>query len=488
MSLIWIIDDEQAICYALRANLEDQRYRVEVFSSAEPALKSLKKHQPDLILLDVRLPGASGLEVLEILKADHPQIPVILMTAFGDLQTAVQAVQAEAFEYLTKPFDLETVLQAVRRALAQRQLRANTKDLGQSLWAGGEPQQPELILGKSAAMQNVYKQIARAASMDSTLLIQGEEGTGKNLVAVMVHRFSARQDLPMLSATAIPGKDLELEIELFGAGRPGSDALQPLRTGLLELAGQGTLLIDEVGAISLANQLRLIRAIENKSFCRVGDTQTRELQCRILFTSSHSISKLVSEGELDRRLASHLEVFTIDLPALRDRPEDIIPMVRTFLQSKTLPPGIQITKAALEELQRRSWPGNVRQLKLTVEKSAMRATGGIIQYEDLPPEPASDSADAPMSETQALLESAVRTWTIEKLDKATDKATTTNSSTQEDLPGTLYEDFLSAVEPGMLKAVLDHHAGNRAAAASTLGLHRSTLRQKTRRYRLDPDK
>jgi two-component system nitrogen regulation response regulator GlnG len=488
MSLIWIIDDEQAICYALRANLEDQRYRVEVFSSAEPALKSLKKHQPDLILLDVRLPGASGLEVLEILKADHPQIPVILMTAFGDLQTAVQAVQAEAFEYLTKPFDLETVLQAVRRALAQRQLRANTKDLGQSLWAGREPQQPELILGKSAAMQNVYKQIARAASMDSTLLIQGEEGTGKNLVAVMVHRFSARQDLPMLSATAIPGKDLELEIELFGAGRPGSDALQPLRTGLLELAGQGTLLIDEVGAISLANQLRLIRAIENKSFCRVGDTQTRELQCRILFTSSHSISKLVSEGELDRRLASHLEVFTIDLPALRDRPEDIIPMVRTFLQSKTLPPGIQITKAALEELQRRSWPGNVRQLKLTMEKSAMRATGGIIQYEDLPPEPASDSADAPMSETQALLESAVRTWTIEKLDKSTDKATTTTSSTQEDLPGTLYEDFLSAVEPGMLKAVLDHHAGNRAAAASTLGLHRSTLRQKTRRYRLDPDK
>jgi two-component system nitrogen regulation response regulator GlnG len=236
MSLIWIIDDEQAICYALRANLEDQRYRVEVFSSAEPAIKSLKKHQPDLILLDVRLPGASGLEVLEKLKADHPQIPVILMTAFGDLQTAVQAVQAEAFEYLTKPFDLETVLQAVRRALAQRQMRANTKDLGQSLWASGEPQQPELILGKSAAMQNVYKQIARAASMDSTLLIQGEEGTGKNLVAVMVHRFSARQDLPMLSATAIPGKDLELEIELFGAGRPGSDALQPLRTGLLRSA------------------------------------------------------------------------------------------------------------------------------------------------------------------------------------------------------------------------------------------------------------
>ena len=160
MSLIWIIDDEPAICYALRTNLEDDRHRVEVFSAAESALKSLPKQQPDLILLDVRLPGASGLEVLDTLKRDFPQIPVILMTAFGDLQTAVQAVQGDAFEYLTKPFDLETVMQAVRRALAQRQMRASTTVLAQ-----GEPEQPELILGKSTAMQSVYKQIARAASI-----------------------------------------------------------------------------------------------------------------------------------------------------------------------------------------------------------------------------------------------------------------------------------------------------------------------------------
>lgn len=488
MSLIWIIDDEPAICYALKANLQEEHYRVEVFSAAEPALKTLKKLQPDLILLDVRLPGASGIEVLEKLKKDHSDIPVILMTAFGDLQTAVQAVQADAFEYLTKPFDLETVLQAVRRALAQRQLRSNTADLGQGLWGTSEAHQPELILGKSPAMQNVYKQIARAASLDSTLLIEGEEGTGKNLVAMMVHRFSNRKNFPMLSATPIPGRDLELEIELFGAGRPGSDALAPLRTGLLELADNGTLLIDEVGAISLANQLRLIRAIENKSFCRVGDTQPRELRCRILFTSSHSISKLVSEGDLDRRLASHLEVFTVNLPPLKDRPEDIAPMVRTFLQSKNIQPGIRITKTAMEELQRRSWPGNVRQLKLTVEKSAMKASGGIIQYEDLPSESPLESADEPQSATQAHLESAVKNWTTEKLEKSISKTASATSTLEDDLPGTLYEDFLSAVEPGLLKAVLDHHAGNRAAAANTLGLHRSTLRQKTRKYQLEPDK
>lgn len=483
MSLIWVIDDEPAICWALRTNLEEDHHDVEVFSAAEPALKALKRQQPDLILLDVRLPGASGLEVLEKLKKDFPVLPVILMTAFGDLQTAVQAVQSEAFEYLTKPFDLETVMQAVRRALVQRQMKASS-----NVPSDEQPREPELILGKSTAMQNVYKQIARAASMDSTLLIEGEEGTGKNLVAVMVHRFSARQDLPMLSTSAIPGKDLEFEVELFGAGRPGSDALQPLRTGLLELAGEGTLLIDEVGAISLANQLRLIRAIENKSFCRVGDTEVKQLRCRILFTSSHSISKLVSDGELDRRLASHLEVFTIILPPLRERPEDIAPMVRNFLQATALPQKVQITKAALEELESRTWPGNVRELKLTVEKSALKAAGGIIQYEDLPPE-SYGRADAKNSESQSLLESAVRHWTIEKLLGDTSSQSPASSAPLEDsLPGTLYEDFLGAVEPSLLEVVLKHHDGNRAAAAMTLGLHRSTLRQKTRRYRLEPDK
>ncbi|MEK0424137.1 MAG: Nitrogen assimilation regulatory protein [Planctomycetota bacterium] len=483
MSQIWIIDDEPAICYALKTNLEDERHQVQVFSSAEPAIKALKKQPPDLILLDVRLPGTSGLEVLEKLKVEHPGLPVILMTAFGDLQTAVQAVQGDAFEYLTKPFDLETLMQTVRRALVQRQMRASTTALSQD-----QTEQPELILGKSTAMQSVYKQIARAAAMDSTLLIEGEEGTGKNLVAVMVHRFSARQNLPMLSTTAIPGKDLEFEIELFGAGRPSSDALQPLRTGLLELAGEGTLLIDEVGAMSLANQLRLIRAIENHSFCRVGDTETKQLRCRILFTSSHSISKLVSEGELDRRLASHLEVFKISLPPLRERPEDIAPMVRKFLQSKTLPHGIQITKPALEELGRRSWPGNVRELKLTIERSALKATGGIIQYEDLPPESRLAGAEGNASESSGELELAVKNWAFEKLQGTPSEGLSNASGVDEGLPGTLYEDFLSAVEPSFLKTVLDHHSGNRAAAASTLGLHRSTLRQKTRRYRLEPDK
>ena len=506
MSTIWIVDDEPAICWALRSNLEENHHQVEVFSAAEPVIKALKKHVPDLMLLDIRLPGLSGLELLERVKKDHPDLPIILMTAFGDLKTAVQAVQGSAFEYLTKPFDLEVALQSVQRALALRHLHPATipnGDTNSSREAGStgdgkgskshaaELPEAETILGKSPAMQAVYKQIAMAASIDSIVLIEGEEGTGKNLVADRIHKFSQRRDKPLLMISAIPGKDIEFESELFGSGRSESDALQPLRTGLLELADEGTVLIDEVGAISLTNQLRLIRAIESQSFCRIGDTEPKKLRCRLLFTSSHSVKKLLAEGELDRRLASQLEVFRVELPPLRERRDDIPSMVHIFLNSKSLPAGVRITKQALEELKKRNWPGNIRELRHTIEKAAVRSSGGMIHLEDLPIESSLSNHPSNQPESQLQLERAANAWTTEYLasKSATDSTEAGSNSVQEEgLPGMLYDEFLGVVEPALLKTVLDHLQGNRAAAASMLGLHRSTLRQKMRRYRLDGDK
>jgi two-component system nitrogen regulation response regulator GlnG len=506
MSTIWIVDDEPAICWALRSNLEENHHQVEVFSAAEPVIKALKKHVPDLMLLDIRLPGLSGLELLERVKKDHPDLPIILMTAFGDLKTAVQAVQGSAFEYLTKPFDLEVALQSVQRALALRHLHPATipnGDTNSSREAGStgdgkgskshaaELPEAETILGKSPAMQAVYKQIAMAASIDSIVLIEGEEGTGKNLVADRIHKFSQRRDKPLLMISAIPGKDIEFESELFGSGRSESDALQPLRTGLLELADEGTVLIDEVGAISLTNQLRLIRAIESQSFCRIGDTEPKKLRCRLLFTSSHSVKKLLAEGELDRRLASQLEVFRVELPPLRERRDDIPSMVHIFLNSKSLPAGVRITKQALEELKKRNWPGNIRELRHTIEKAAVRSSGGMIHLEDLPIESSLSNHPSNQPESQLQLERAANAWTTEYLaSKSTTDSTEagSNSVQEEGLPGMLYDEFLGVVEPALLKTVLDHLQGNRAAAASMLGLHRSTLRQKMRRYRLDGDK
>ena len=511
MSTIWIVDDEPAICWALRSNLEENFHQVEVFSAAEPVIKALKKHVPDLMLLDIRLPGLSGLELLERVKEDFPDLPIILMTAFGDLKTAVQAVQGSAFEYLTKPFDLEVALQSVQRALALRHLHPATipngdskssrekssretgssGDLKGSNSQAAELPEAETILGKSPAMQAVYKQIAMAASIDSIVLIEGEEGTGKNLVADRIHKFSQRRDKPLLMISAIPGKDIEFESELFGSGRSESDALQPLRTGLLELADEGTVLIDEVGAISLTNQLRLIRAIESQSFCRIGDTEPKKLRCRLLFTSSHSVRKLLAEGELDRRLASQLEVFRVELPPLRERRDDIPSMVHIFLNSKSLPAGVRITKQALEELKKRNWPGNIRELRHTVEKAAVRSSGGMIHLEDLPAESSPSNHPSNQPESQLQLERAASVWTTEYLasKSAIDSSGTgSTADSEETRQGVLYDEFLGIVEPALLKTVLDNLQGNRAAAASMLGLHRSTLRQKMRRYRLDGDK
>jgi two-component system nitrogen regulation response regulator GlnG len=493
MSTIWIVDDEPAICWALRTNLEADRHVVEIFSASEPVIRALRDQLPDLILLDVRLPGISGLELLDAIKKDHPNLPVILMTAFGDLKTAVQAVHGAAFEYLTKPFDLEVALQAIRRALAQRHLRPanlsptpkNQSDFPTQL---SQSPEAEMILGKSPAIQAVYKQIAMASSIDSIVLIEGEEGTGKNLVADRIHRFSQRKDQPFLMISAIPGKDLEFETELFGSGRSDTDQLQPLRTGLLELANEGTVLIDEVGAVSLTNQLRLIRAIESQSFCRIGDSEPKTLRCRLLFTSSHSIEKLLAEGELDRRLASQLEVFRIELPPLRERREDIPTMVQTFLNSKSLPAGSRITEQALEELQRRNWPGNIRELRHAIEKTALKATGGIIHLEDLPTENPSTASVSHQPESQIQLDYATCTWTKDQLHSKSSDDNQASGQTQDDLPGMLYDEFLAVVEPALLRTVLEHFQGNRAAAANMLGLHRSTLRQKMRRYRLDADK
>jgi two-component system nitrogen regulation response regulator GlnG len=512
MSTIWIVDDEPAICWALRSNLEENFHQVEVFSAAEPVIKALKKHVPDLMLLDIRLPGLSGLELLERVKKDYPDLPIILMTAFGDLKTAVQAVQGSAFEYLTKPFDLEVALQSVQRALALRHLHPAASPNGDTIPNGytkssrdpgstgdgkgskshaAELPEAETVLGKSPAMQAVYKQIAMAASIESIVLIEGEEGTGKNLVADRIHKFSQRRDKPLLMISAIPGKDLEFESELFGSGRSESDALQPLRTGLLELADEGTVLIDEVGAISLTNQLRLIRAIESQSFCRIGDTEPKTLRCRLLFTSSHSVKKLLAEGELDRRLASQLEVFRVELPPLRERRDDIPSMVHIFLNSRSLPAGVRITKQAIEELKKRNWPGNIRELRHTVEKAAVRSSGGMIHLEDLPTESSLSNHPSSHPESQLQLERSASIWTTEQLasKSATDSSDSgSNSSPEEGLPGMLYEEFLGVVEPALLKTVLDQLQGNRAAAASMLGLHRSTLRQKMRRYGLDGDK
>ncbi|MEI8212458.1 MAG: sigma-54 dependent transcriptional regulator [Planctomycetota bacterium] len=479
MNHVWIIDDEPAICWALRQNLELERHHVEVFSSAEAAMERLTKdEQPDVLMLDIRLPGIDGLELLGRLREGYPDLAVIMMTAFGDLETAVQAVRGQAFEYLTKPFDLEEALATVRRALYQKLLKSQLPETTQLAHAGNE-----ILVGRSTAMQNVYKQIAIAAKADTTVLIEGEEGTGKSLVASMIHRFSLRHDQPFLPTNSKIESDYELESGLFGSLSPYEYSGHAMRTGLFELVQRGTVLIEDIDAISIGLQTKLLHVLETKSFHRIGDSITRPLHCRVLFTSNHELEKLISDGDVDRRLASQLEVFRIQLPPLRNRREDIMPLVQSFLGTSNQHRKMQITARAIDELERRNWPGNVRELKSTVERAVMHATGSVIQLEDIPLARSEETDHSSHAHGQKGLQEAVRQWAIARL--ARDPQPPNEGAASPEVAGTIYEECLHVIEPPLLASVLEFHLMNRAAAANHLGLHRSTLRQKMRRYNIE---
>lgn len=479
MSTVWIIDDEPAICWALRKNLEVEKHDVHVYSSAEPAIASIGRgRDPDLVLLDVRLPGMDGLKALSAIKERIPDLPVIIMTAFGDLETAVTAVQGKAFEYLTKPFDLDEVLQTVRRGLYQSQLTIASASETSGVTRSG------LLLGQSPTMQAIYKQIAIAAKSDSTVLIEGEQGTGKSLVAAMIHRFSSRHACPFLPAFTTHDRDSDFDSELFGE-RNSDRSVTLTRTGLFELAAGGTVVIEEIGNLSPSTQAKLLRTMETREYYGVGDSVAKPLNCRMLFTTTLDLERLIDDKDIDNRLASQLAVHRISLPSLREHREDIPEMVTSFLNVHPNIKGIRITDRAIQELQQRDWiTGNVRELKQTLEKAAIAATGGVIQVEDLPEERSDLEKHQHGSTRQQQLVDAVRSWVEERLAAAVSE----KSLNQNELgaTGILYDECLTVVEPPLLRGVLEHYHGNRVAAASHLGLHRSTLRQKMKRYDIDP--
>ncbi|MBM3964176.1 MAG: sigma-54-dependent Fis family transcriptional regulator [Planctomycetes bacterium] len=479
MSTVWIIDDEPSICWALKKNLEVEKHDVHVYSTAEPAIAAVGRgRNPDLVLLDIRLPGMDGLKALSAFKEKIPGLPVIIMTAFGDLETAVSAVQGKAFEYLTKPFDLDVALQTVRRGLYQSQLRLASTSEAIGVTRSG------LLLGQSPAMQSVYKQIAIAAKSDLTVLIEGEQGTGKSLVAAMIHRFSSRHNCPFLPALTIPDRESEFDSELFGE-RNSDRSVTLTRTGLFELAAGGTVLVEEIGNLSPSTQARLLRAMETREYYGVGDSVAKPLNCRILFTTTLELERLIDDKEIDARLAAQLSIQRISIPALRQHREDIPEMVTSFLNMYPNMKGIKITDRAIQELQQRDWGiGNIRELKQALEKAAIIATGGVIQVEDLPEDRTDLKMGPHVSTRQGLLEDAVRSWVSERLlATGSEKNLLPNDA---ETTGSLYDDCLTVVEPPLLRSVLDFYHGNRVAAASHLGVHRSTLRQKMRRYDIDP--
>jgi two-component system nitrogen regulation response regulator GlnG len=457
MSHVLIVDDEESICWALRRLAREEGHEASVASSAEDALELAGRKRCDIVLLDIRLPKLDGLTAMSEFRRLAPAASIVVMTAFGSLSTAVDAVRNGAFDYLTKPFDLDQAQAVMRRALARREAAdENTKPPLQI-----EPS--DELIGTSPAMQDVFKRIALAAPTRASVLITGESGTGKELVARAIHRHSPCAGGPLVPVNLAALSPSLVESELFGHLRGAFTGAESERKGLLELAHGGTVFFDEAGDIPLPVQVKLLRALEQQETTPVGGAKARPTSFRVITATHGDLRRKVHEGSFREDLYFRLAVFEIQLPALRERAGDIPALAERFLRQirPAVAGSVTFSRAALDELCRRTWPGNVRELRNAIEHAALLARTGTIQEEHLPP----CTAAAFAGETQ--LEGAVRQWALARLAEATK-------------PENLHQQLLELVEPPLLDAVLERTGQNRVAAAKQLGIHRETLRKKLR--------
>ena len=479
MSRVLIVDDEESICWAFREFLGDQGHDVEIASSAEDGLKIAGASPLDTVVLDVRLPGMDGLAALSRFRDLVGPAPIIVITAFGNLDTAVRAMEGGAFDYLVKPFDLDQAAAVVGRALESKRSRLaidedhdGTHDKHATAGRLGADD-PSVLIGHSPVMQELYKQIALVAPTDVPVLITGESGTGKELVARAIHRHSTRSRrafLPVCLAALSPGL---IEGELFGHQRGAFTGATVDRKGLLELADGGTVLLDELGDVPATAQVKLLRAIEHREITPVGDARPRPVNVRFLAATNRPLDALMTSGAFREDLFFRLSVFPIHVPPLRDRREDIAELAARFLAQVTRASDDQVSLRddVVRELMARPWSGNVRELRNAIERAAIIARGRDIRVEHLPPPARADSSS--LAPAKDHLHSQIVAWIEAEMRKPS-----LSSATEP----TLYDRVLALVEPPLLESVLRQNQGNRALAARQIGIHRATLRQKLRKY------
>jgi two-component system nitrogen regulation response regulator GlnG len=460
---ILIVDDEEAVCWALQRALSRAGHSVAVAASAEQAFGLVAQQRPDAVILDVRLPGMDGLTALARLRQAAPEVPVIVVTAFGNLPTAVRAVEGGAFDYLAKPFDLQQALDAVRRALQRRPAPDAGNGDGEAPAAG-----PEEIVGRGPAMQAVFKRIALVAPRDACVLVTGESGTGKELVARAIHRYSPRRDRPFLPVHVAALNPNLVESELFGHVKGAFTGAAQARPGLLALADGGTVFLDELADIPLPVQVKLLRVLEHEEILPVGGTQPQKLDIRILAATHQDLARCVAEGRFRHDLFFRLNVFQVPLPPLRGRPEDVGPLAEHFLR-RFEPRALPLLPETLHFLQGLPWFGNVREFRNALEHAAIVARGGPLLPEHFPTFALDPSQATPADQLAA----AVRKWLADRV-RAGGTA----------VPADLYDELLHLVEPSLLDEVLRRVQGNRWVAARWLGLNRATVRKKLAHYDL----
>ncbi len=456
---IWVVDDERSIRWVLEKALTQNGWAVECFESAEQLLEQLQVSTPQAVITDIRMPGTDGLELLNTLKDSHPGLPVIVMTAHSDLDSAVTSIQGGAFEYLPKPFEVDEAVAVVGRALAQTQ---------QTMTEEPPPEEDSVeIIGKAPAMQEVFRAIGRLSKSNVSVLIDGQSGTGKERVALALHKHSIRADKPFipLNMAAIP-HDL-VESELFGHEKGAFTGANQRRTGRFEQAEGGTLFLDEIGDMPPETQTRLLRVLSDSEYYRVGGIEPLKANVRIIAATHQNLEELVAENKFREDLFHRLNVIRIHLPTLSERREDIPALAGHFLvqaaneideEPKRLRP------EAMEYLSELPWPGNVRQLENACRWIAVMATAQEVMIEDLPPELLQEK---PNQSTGGIdWERALRSWTSGRL-----------SALEPGDTGILH-DALPRFERIMIQEALKQTGGRKRDASKLLGWGRNTLTRK----------
>ncbi|MBW7861975.1 MAG: nitrogen regulation protein NR(I) [Rhodocyclaceae bacterium] len=454
MKTVWIVDDDRSIRWVLEKALSREGIPYKSFSSASDALTTLDSGiPPDALISDIRMPGDSGLQLLQKVKSRHPHLPVIIMTAYSDLDSAVSAFQGGAFEYLPKPFDVDQAVALVCRALEQRMHRNG---------ASTETQLVPEIIGQAPAMQEVFRTIGRLSQSHATVLINGESGTGKELVARALHRHSPRRDAAFIAinTAAIP-RDL-LESELFGHERGAFTGAAAQRRGRFEQAEGGTLFLDEIGDMPAELQTRLLRVLSDGHFYRVGGQQPIRANVRVIAATHQDLEERVKQGLFREDLFHRLNVIRLRLPSIRERKEDIPILVRHFLHKSAQELQVEpkrISEAALRQLQSQSFPGNVRQLENLCHWLTVMAPGQVVDVSDLPPD---------LRVTPGL--SASSDWTS-GLGSEADRLIA-------GAPGDVFEQLSQEFERTVIQRALAITGGRRIEAAHLLGIGRNTITRK----------
>ena len=461
MKPVWIIDDDRSIRWVLEKALTREGIEFKSFVSADEATQALAQGAPQIVISDIRMPGTSGLDLLQTLREQHPNLPVIIMTAYSDLDSAVSSFQGGAFEYLPKPFDINNAVELIQRALENSRRKNVTTET--TLAA------PD-ILGQAPAMQEVFRGIGRLAHSHATVLINGESGTGKELVAHALHRHSPRSSKPFvaINTAAIP-KDL-LESELFGHERGAFTGATTTRHGRFEQADGGTLFLDEIGDMPAELQTRLLRVLSDGNFYRVGGHQPIKANVRIIAATHQNLEDRVAQGLFREDLFHRLNVIRLRLPPLRERREDIPLLAKYFMQKSARELAVEqkfLSEAALQYLMAQEFPGNVRQLENLCHWLTVMTPSQQIEIADLPPEWREASASAATSE-------GWRNALAQQVALALQRG-------DQNILDSLGRQF----ESTLITQALQHTGGRRIEAATLLGMGRNTLTRKIQEFGLE---